>query len=67
MEYSNVHIYSIFEKDDVEYARKPHELVDKYSLTSILKLGLTYFVALFCTGFGVFSYAGKPNRHVVCR
>lgn len=26
-----------------------------------------YFVALFCIGFGVFSYAGKPNRHVVCR
>lgn len=26
-----------------------------------------YFVALFCIGFGVFSYAGKLNRHVVCR
>lgn len=46
---------------------KTPELVDKYSLTSILKLGLMYFVALFCIGFGVFSYAGKPNRHVVCR
>lgn len=45
---------------------KIFELVDKYLLILILKLGLMYFVVFFCIGFGVFLYVGKLNCYVVC-